>query len=123
MSELVSEERAEAALHYLTNTSDEYAQATADSRHLYNSLKEVLPDFLRETEAEGYIKASGSQELRKAEARTTEDYKELVRKRQEILDQYRDAEYKRQRLESGREAARATLSMFQSMLRNQRDGM
>ena len=113
-----NEENAEKALHYLLSSSDDHAQATAESRQLYQAIKETLPDLLRETEAEGYLKAEGSEQKRKSEARTTEDYKEVVKKRQEVLDQYREAEYRRQRLENGREAARLTLSCWQTSVRN-----
>jgi len=120
----VTEEKADTALHYLISTSEDHAQAVADSRFYYGSLKETTVDLLRETEAEGYLNAEGSQEVRKHTARNTDDYKEIVKRRQEILEAYRESEYRRQRLENGREAARTTLSLFQSMLRHQHsDGM
>lgn len=115
---MISEDLAEKSLHYLIETSEEYAQATANSRYYYNLLKETYPDFLRECEADGYVQSEGSQDLRKSLARSSNDYKELVQKRKDVLESYKEAEYKRVRLEAGRDAARSTLSLYQSQLRN-----
>lgn len=119
----VSEDMADKALHYLLDTSEDFAKATSDTKFYYNCLKETTVDLLRETEATEFVSAEGSQDLRKSIARSSDDYKEIVKKRQEILEQYRESEYKRQRLESGREAARMTLSIYQSYLRHSNEGM
>lgn len=111
------EDKVDKALHYLIDSSEEYAEACSDSRYYYQLLKEVLPDFMREAEASGYVRAEGSQELRKANARLSPDYKELLKKREEALKNYRQAEYTRVRVESGRIAAQTTISVWQSLNR------
>ena len=119
---MTSEDKVEKALEYLISSSEEYAEACSQARYYYQYLKEITADLLREAESTGYMQAEGSQEARKHAARTSPDYKEIVQLRKDALEKYREWEYKRQRLEAGRESARTLISYQQSVMRD-RGGM
>lgn len=119
---MTSEDKVEKALTYLIESSEQYAEASSQAKYYYQYLKEVTADLLREAESTAYMQAEGSQEARKHAARTSDDYKEIVKMRREALEEYRQWEYKRQRLESGRESARILISYHQSVMRD-RGGM
>lgn len=105
---MITEDKVEKALEYLSTSASPYGK--------WRARAEALDHHLKVAEATEYLGAEGTQEARKAKARASETYKNLV-------DEYEQAVLEYNTIGSYRKAAELTISVFQSMVKMQSQGV
>ncbi len=104
----VNEKGVDESLHLLIDTAEEYAQVRAAVRAYQYTLKTI--------ESEKFLQVEkGSIEFKKAQARSSQDFKDAV-------ENYREMEERYGELEERRETARLIISLYQSRLKAQTMG-
>ena len=104
---MISEEDVEQALHFISENAEIHARAKARVKGLEHRFKVA--------EAKGFKEAMGTQDARKAAARTTSEYLALTAEHDE-------AWYEFQKLDTDMEYARLVIDLYRTYSANIRGG-